>query len=96
MILSYIPHVINLIVCAAIVYVCICRLRSDICTHDKIIRSKYAILIGGAYASGLEPVIFSPYADTGNIILGVSVLMGLCIDASRWYMKGKCNDTCFM
>ena len=96
MINSFAPHVINLIICAAIVYGCICRLRSEVCTRDKAVRGKYALLIGGAFASGLEPIIFSPYSDMGNIFFGMTILAGLCIDAGRWYMKGKCNDTCFL
>ena len=96
MIYSFAPHVLNLIICAAIVYGCICQLRSGVCTRDKAVRGKYALLIGGAFASGLAPILFGPTSDVGNIFFGITILAGLGIDAGRWYMKEKYNDACFL
>lgn len=76
--------VINLMVCMSICWACMCRLNADICRQHLAARARYALLMGGAMASGLQPLLWGTWPSAGDVLFGCSVLAGLIINVVRW------------
>lgn len=76
---------VNLAICLGIVWACICRLNSDICQRYRLARTRYALLLGGAAVSGLQPLLFSTWPSMACVIFNATVLAGLVLNVVRWY-----------
>lgn len=77
--------VLNWTICLGIAWACICRLNSEICRHFKLARARYTLLIAGALASGLQPVLWGTWPTPGSVIFSGCVLAGMAINVVRWY-----------
>lgn len=86
--------VANFLICCLIGLISICRLRHDICTVDKWIRSRYALFVGGAIACGGQPILFGSPATAGTLMLSVTLLLSLIIDYFRCKKLGGVNGNC--
>ena len=75
---------LNLGICLGIGWACICRLNSVVCRKYKSARARYALLLTGALASGLQPALWGAWPTVGEAILGACVLAGLAINVVRW------------
>lgn len=76
---------LNLAICAAIGWACICRLNSSVCRLYLLARARYALLLAGAIASGLQPLLFNSWPSAGSVVLAAAVLVFLVINVVRWY-----------
>lgn len=74
--------------CTAIVWACICRLNSDICRRFRLPRARYALLLGGALTSGLQPMLLGSWPSVADAVFAGSVLGYLAINVVRWH-RGK-------
>ena len=74
----------NLVLCASIVWACICRLNTNLCKRLHAPRARYTLLLAGAVASGLQPVLFAAQPSVGTVIFSGCVLAGLVINVARW------------
>lgn len=84
--------VLNLIICLAIGWACICRLNADVCKHLLRPRARYTLLLAGALANGLQPVLWGTWPGVGTVIFGAAVLAGLLINVVRWRNRHSCTD----
>ena len=76
--------VLNLAVCMGVVWACICRLNTPICRIYRLSRARYTLLLAGALASGLQPVLWGDWPTIGETVFGACVLAGLGINVVRW------------
>ncbi|PAT39153.1 hypothetical protein CK623_11360 [Vandammella animalimorsus] len=76
--------VIHGCICVAIFFACICRLNSAVCKHFRTARARYALLLAGACASGLQPLLFASMPGVADTLLAAAVLAGMLINAPRW------------
>ena len=76
--------VLNLSICLAIAWACICRLNSDVCKHLLRPRARYTLMLTGSLASGLQPVLFGTWPGVGTVIFSAAVLAGPLINMVRW------------
>lgn len=81
--------VCNLAFCLAIVWACICRLNDKICRTHLRPRARYSMLMGGAIASGLQPLLFHTMPGPGETIFSASVLAGMALNVTRWMEHRK-------
>lgn len=79
-----IVSILNLVFCLAIVWACICRLNARTCKHHLRARTRYALLLAGAFASGAQPLLFHTLPGPGETIFAAAVLAGLVINMGRW------------
>lgn len=86
--------VANLLICCLIGLISICRLRQEICTVDRLVRSRYAIFVGGATACGWQPLLFGTNASIGTLVISGTLLLSMVIDFIRWKKLGGTNGTC--
>ena len=77
--------VVNLIICAGIAWVCICRLNSEICRRFRLSRARYTLLLAGALASGMQPTLWGFWPTVGGVVFSGCVLAGLVINVVRWH-----------
>lgn len=75
----------NLVICLGIAWACICRLNSDICRRYRLARARYALLLAGAMASGLQPLMFGTRSSTADVIFNSAVLVGMALNVARWW-----------
>jgi hypothetical protein len=75
---------LNLIVCGACVWACICRLNTMSDAVPKRVRFQFVALLVGCLASGLQPMLFKEWPGVGQTVLAVCVLIGLVISMPRW------------
>ena len=76
--------VINLVFCLGIAWACLCRLNTDICRWHKTARARYALLMGAAIASGLQPALWNEWPSVADTLFSGAVLAGLIINLVRW------------
>ena len=74
----------NAIVCAAIMTTCICRLSLCHPGIAKLVRLKYTVLLGGALAHGLQPMLFGEWPSVGGTVMAFAVFIGLMCSSHRW------------
>lgn len=74
----------NLAFCLAIVWACICRLNTETCRQHRRARARYTLLMAGAVASGVQPLLFGTLPGPGETIFAATVLLGLVINMGRW------------
>lgn len=82
----------NLLICTAIGWACICRLNTDICKRHTLARARYTLLLTGATASGLEPLLFGVRPGIGGVIFSGCVLAGMVINVVRWTAPKNSNE----
>lgn len=76
--------VLNLVFCLGILWACICRLNTETCRRFIRARARYTLLMAGAVASGLQPLLFKTMPGPGETIFAATVLAGLVINVGRW------------
>lgn len=76
--------VLNLTICLGIAWACICRLNSDVSRRFKLARARYTLLIAGALASGLQPVLWGMWPSVADVSFAGCMLAGLVINVVRW------------
>ena len=74
----------NLLVCIAIVWTCLCRLRTDLCRLNLLPRFKYSILLTGGLVAGLPNLFFGEEANRSTLALSVSILTYLLSNTLAW------------
>jgi len=77
--------VFNLVICLGIVWACICRLNTHVCRIYRLARARYALLLAGALASGLQPMLWGAWPTVGEAVFGACVFAGLAINVVRWH-----------
>lgn len=80
--------VVNLAICAGIAWACICRLNSEISRRYRLARARYALLLAGAMACGLQPTLWGSWPTVGTVLFAGCVLAGLAINVVRWHSHG--------
>lgn len=75
---------LNLGLCIAVAWSCVCRLNMLHHGVDWRPRAMFCALLTGATAHGLGPWLFHDGAGVGATILSASVLAGLLMTANRW------------
>jgi hypothetical protein len=76
-------------ICSAIGLLCLDQLNSCRCRENAWDRARYAMLLGGATASGLQPVLFRSWPAWADVAMSAAVLAGLLINAWRWRRKER-------
>jgi len=80
----YLPAGLTFILCAAIIFVCICRLDKI----DKSVRLRvgfqYVVLLMAAAALALAP-IFGQFPGWGVVVFAGAVLFMLLADSFQWH-----------
>ena len=76
---------LNLAFCLGIGWACICRLNSHIARKYLLARARYVVLLAGAVASGMQPVLWGTLTTIGDTIFSGCVLAGLLLNVARWY-----------
>lgn len=74
----------NLLICIAIVWTCLCRLRTDLCRLNLLPRFKYSILLTGGIVAGLPNLFFGEEATKSTLTLSVSILTYLLTNTLTW------------
>lgn len=80
--------VANLVICTGIAWACICRLNSEISRRFRLARARYTLLLTGALASGLQPLLWGAWPTVGAVLFAGCVLAGLAINVVRWHSHG--------
>ena len=75
----------NVIVCGAIMSICVGRLSMCHPGVSMLVRLKYTMLLSGSFAYGFQPLLFNDWPTRGGLILSVAVLIGLLCSAHRWH-----------
>lgn len=73
--------------CSVIGLLCLGQLNSGRCRENKLDRARYALLLAGATAAGLQPVLFSTWPAWADVFMSFAVLAGMVINAVRWHLK---------
>lgn len=74
----------NLLVCIAIVWNCICRLRTELCRLNLLPRFKYSVLLTGGLVAGLPNLFFGEEASKSTLVLSTSILIYLASNVVSW------------
>ena len=75
---------INFILCTAIAFIAICRLRNSLSTVNKIIRAQYALVVGGSFGCAFQTALFDSYPSEGTLIFVSAVLVVMILDFVQW------------
>lgn len=77
-------NLVNLLLCTAIGWGCVCRL--NLLTHqvDWRPRLMFCVLLTGVTAHGMAPWLFKESAGIGDTILSATVLASLLLSSHRW------------
>ena len=74
----------NLLICIAIVWTCLCRLRTDLCRLNLLPRFKYSVLLAGGLVAGLPNLFFGEEATKSTLTLSASILTYLLTNTLTW------------
>ena len=77
----------NLIVCMSIVWSSICRLRTDLCRLNLLLRFKYTVLLTGGFIAGLPNLVFGEEPSKSTLVMSSSILIYLFTDTLIWRNK---------
>lgn len=75
---------VNLLLCTGIAWSCICRLNSHLCRCYAAPRARYTLMLTGATACGLQPLLFGEHPGIGTLMLSLTVAASLAISAAWW------------
>lgn len=87
------PGLINFVLCAAIFWSCMCRLRLITRDTKESFRWLYIIVCNSAIASGLRGPLFGSVADWFDVISSAACLSLLLMSAHRW--QGRAPEDSF-
>ena len=73
--------------CSVIGLLCIGQLNSCRCRENKLDRARYALMLAGATASGLQPLLFRTWPALADVFMSAAVLAGMVINVVRWHIK---------
>ena len=73
--------------CSVISLLCLGQLNSCRCRENKLDRARYALLLAGATASGLQPLLFRTWPAWADVFMSAAVLAGMVINVVRWHIK---------
>ncbi len=73
--------------CSVIGLLCLGQLNSFRCRENLYDRARYVLLLAGATASGLQPLLFSTWPAWADVFMSAAVLAGMVINAVRWHIK---------
>lgn len=90
--MSFVHHyemaaLVNWAFCSVICLLCLGQLNSCRCRENKLDRARYALLLAGATASGMQPALFSTWPAWADVFMSGAVMAGLAINAVRWHLK---------
>jgi len=54
------------------------------CAVPKKVRLQFVLILVGAMASGLQPVLFQQWPGVGQTLFSAAVFLGLLLSMSRW------------
>ena len=74
----------NLLICISIVWICICRLRTELCRLNLLPRFKYSVLLTGGLVAGLPNLFFGEEASKSTLVLSTSILVYLASNTLTW------------
>lgn len=75
----------NFLICTGIGWCCVCRLhRMTAPTTRRVVRAVFALLFGGATASGFSPVLFGEWPGAAHVLLAGAILAVLIAGAKDW------------
>lgn len=77
-------NLLNLLLCTAIGWGCLCRLNLLHHGVDRRPRLMFTVLLTGVTAHGMAPWLFKENAGIGDTILSAAVLTSLLVSAHRW------------
>lgn len=77
-------NLVNLVLCCAVGWACICRLNLLNRHVDMRPRLMFCLLLTGATAHGMAPWLFRESAGFGDTILSAAVLISFLLSAHRW------------
>jgi hypothetical protein len=77
-------NLVNLLLCTAIGWGCVCRLNLLHHGVDWRPRLMFCTLLTGVTAHGMAPWLFKENAGIGDTILSATVLASLLLSAHRW------------
>ena len=75
---------VNLAMCLAVIWSCICRLNTDVCRTYLKARFRYAALLVGAMAHGLQPVLFNSMPGYAGTLFSFGVITHLLLGVENW------------
>lgn len=84
-----IAALLNWAACTVIGLLCIDQLNSCRCRENLVDRARYSLLLTGAMASGLQPVLFSTWPAWADVFSSVTVMGYLAVSALRWRIKER-------
>ena len=82
-----IAALLNWAACSVIGLLCIDQLNGCRCRENLVDRARYALLLTGAMASGLQPVLFSTWPAWADVFSSFTVMGYLAVSAIRWRIK---------
>lgn len=75
---------LNLALCAGIVWACICRLAVTSARVMPAVRWQFVLKLAGAGACGLQPWLFGTLPGVGTVLLSGALLAAMALGAARW------------
>ena len=80
----YLLALANMLLCAAIIWSCFCRLNTDAARVRKRVRLRYVLLLTCAGAHGAQPVLFGTMPGVAGLLFSVGVFIHLLLGAEHW------------
>lgn len=80
----YLLALVNMVLCAAIIWSCFCRLNTDEARVRKRVRLRYVLLLTGAGAHGAQPILFGTMPGVAGVLFSVGVLIHLMLGMDGW------------
>ena len=81
--ISNIAALVNLVSSLAIFWLCICKLNTRLSKKYLRVRLKFTILLVGSVASGLQPILWVDYPNTGHCILSTCLAIYLYMNSIK-------------
>lgn len=78
---------VNLIMCLAIFWLCLCKLNTKLSKQYLRIRFKFTVLLVGSIASGLQPILWESYPNVGQCIFSLSLVIYLYMNKFSYIKK---------
>lgn len=83
---------LNFIFCAVIFWSCLCRLNSETCRLNRVIRAKYTLLLTGSAVMGGQPFLIGSIPSQADTIMSFVVFAYLALSVKKWGLGGL-NDS---
>lgn len=79
--LQHLLALLNFSACLLIGYLCICRLNTAKARDYLAARARYTLLLGGACASGLQPMLWGEWPSAADVAMSLCVCAWLAIQS---------------